>query len=154
MQQLLTKNNNPILLRYRELLLGVGCCRGGTVVMDDRPRAQVIYGNQTGWEKVIAFAVQEYLVNGYDVELMLLDNFDIDTPRNDLSLLILIVSVLPFGRQLSISVFAFVIVASYTGLFSRLDRITALQGPTSTGYGVFAVGDNSSPCSFPLAIVT
>ena len=73
--------------------------------MAARLRAKVVYGNQTGWEKVIAFATQECLVTTYNVELVLLDNFDIEIPKNDLSLLILIVSVLPFGRQLGISVF-------------------------------------------------
>lgn len=49
--------------------------------MSGRPRAQVVYGDQTGWEKVIAFAVHDYLSNQYDVELVLLDDFDIDVSK-------------------------------------------------------------------------
>ena len=131
----------------------MGCCRGETVIMSGRPRAQVVYGDQTGWEKVIAFAVHDYLSNQYDVELVLLDDFDIGVSKNDLSLLILIVSVLRFGRQLSIPVFVFEIVASFASLFSRIDRISGQHGPTSTKYIVFTIGGDTFPNFFPLAIV-
>lgn len=124
-----SRNSEPFRVSGIEYIFGGGVLPCETVIMSGRPRAQVVYGDQTGWEKVIAFAVHDYLSNQYDVELVLLDDFDIDVSKNDLSLLILIVSVLRFGRQLSIPVFVFEIVASFASLFSRIDRISGNMAP-------------------------
>lgn len=61
----------------------------------------LVYGNQTGWERLVANCMLNYLkgVSGVKVTLQDLNSFQI-SQLGDVAICIIAISVLPFGKPL------------------------------------------------------
>ncbi|KAK8808218.1 hypothetical protein WA171_001440, partial [Blastocystis sp. BT1] len=107
--------------------------------MDETTSVLLVYGDQTGWERLLVNAVIRSCDSDcYTVRTILLDDFRFHL-LDSVRILILIISVLPFGRQLS----------SYPSFLNELEKADTLRNVFhNTRYCLYSIGSESYSSGF------
>ena len=110
--------------------------------MDETTSVLIVYGDQTGWERLLVNATLRSCDSDCcTVRTILLEDFHFHL-LDSVRIVILIISVLPFGRQLCTLFYSrFLSLASYPSFLNELENVNTLRNAFhNTRYCLYSIG--------------